>query len=103
MKRTPLRRVSKNNWWQKLLPKLKLAFARVGITTCERRGPKCFRDNYLGFAHTKKRRNITTEEDRSECALLCGPCHDEWELLPEEEMAKKIREIIAARPVPVKL
>jgi len=103
MKRTPLRRVSKNNWWQKLLPKLKLAFARVGITTCERRGPKCFRDNYLGFAHSVRRRFITTEELRTEVILCCGPCHDELDSHPHEETTRIVREIIAARAVPVKL
>ncbi len=33
MKRTPLRRVSQNNWWQKLLPKLKRAVLPCLIVT----------------------------------------------------------------------
>ncbi len=82
---------------------MKVAFARVGITTCERRDHGCYRDNYLGFAHSKKRRNITTEEERREVVLICSCCHQTLEVLKEDEMGKIIREIIAARPVPVTL
>lgn len=103
MKRTPLRRVSKKNWWHKLLPKLKVAFARVGITICERRDKNCARDNFLGFAHSVRRRFITTEALRSECIVCCQFCHETLDSLPHEETARIVREIIAARPVPVTL
>lgn len=103
MKRTPLRRVSKNNWWQKLLPKLKRAFARVGITTCERRDKNCAWDNYLGFAHSLRRRFCITPELQAECILCCQFCHQTLDSLKHDETARIIREIIAARPVTVTL
>lgn len=71
----------------------------LGITTCEIRIPgKCVRSIMLGHAHSKKSRNIVTDDDWMEAALCCNPCHDVIECLPEEEMGKIVRAAIARRP-----
>lgn len=69
----------------------------VDATECE----LCGSVFALGFAHRKKRRNITTQEELETVALLCNSCHDKIEGLPESEMGKRIDAIIAARPIPV--
>ncbi len=93
----------KGTAWARERAKLKVAFERAGITTCEAQGLGCWRDNGLGFAHTLKRRNATTPEQLREVVLACNHCHDALELLPEHLMAVAIRGIIAARPRPVVL
>lgn len=97
MKRTPIRKVSKKNWWAKLRPSLVKSFGAAGIIRCEIGAKGCWRDNALGFAHSKKRRNITTEEERREVILACCVCHDVIELFSEAEMGQTIREIISKR------
>lgn len=76
--------------------RLKPEFERSGITTCELGYEGCFRDNYLGFAHTKKRRNLGPGE-LSIVILACNHCHDKIEILPEPEMTKIVLTIIAER------
>lgn len=52
-------------------------FQEWGITTCEIIVPNyCKRGLFLGFAHTKKRRDIITPEDLRRVVLACQPCHD---------------------------
>ncbi len=103
LKRTPLRRVSKKNWWEKLRPKLKKEFERAGITTCEVGYQGCWRDNGLGFAHSLKRRNIKTEDERREVVLACNCCHDKLEILPEHEMKRIVKVIIFCRTSPMEI
>ncbi len=88
----------KTNEWDNARAWLKIQFNRVGIRTCELRYAGCAFDNYLGFAHSKKRRNITGDE-MYEVALLCNFCHEVAERLPEAEMTILIKQIIAARHV----
>lgn len=101
MRRSPLKRLGKKGLaWAGVRRELKVKFERAGITTCERRGPGCWRDNGLGFAHPRKRRNIAPC-NLSVVALMCNVCHDACEILPEDEMAKIVFDIIANRPNPV--
>lgn len=65
--------------------------------SCEIRGFGCAQDNYLGFAHTKKRRNVITEADLLDVVLACNPCHDAVEALGEDEMGRILRGIIDER------
>jgi len=52
-------------------------FESWGITSCEiHLEGVCWNSNALGFAHTKKRRDIKTPEDLREVVLACNPCHD---------------------------
>jgi len=51
-------------------------FESWGITSCEiHLEGVCWNNNALGFAHTKKRRDIKTPEDLREVVLACNPCH----------------------------
>jgi hypothetical protein len=93
----------KTKAWSKERAGLKVKFEAAGITSCELRGStevkhECGNDNYLGFAHSKKRRHITGNEI-FEVALLCLNAHEIIERLPEAEMTSVIRQIIAARNV----
>lgn len=97
MKRTPLKKLGKKGLaWEKCRRELKARFLKAGITTCE----MCGADNYLGFAHHKKRRNLGPGE-LSVVALLCNRHHDEIEILPEAQMSFIILDIIANRRNPV--
>ncbi len=82
----------KTKAWDACRARLKREFMKMGITRCE----MCNNDNFLSFAHSKKRRHIVGDE-LSEVALLCIPCHSGVELLPEAEMTTLIRNIIATR------
>lgn len=88
----------KTNAWEKERAKLKVRFLAWGITTCELFYPGCWRDNALGFAHAKKRRNLKPHE-LGEVILACNPCHDQIEILPETEMTKVVRGVITKRKV----
>lgn len=92
----------KTKAWDAARAKLKTAFKRAGITTCELAHPGCWRDNALGFAHSRKRRNIPPGSPLLfEVALACNACHDRIEILPEEEMREVVRGVIKARRVAV--
>ncbi len=90
------RRGKKVKAWDSARARLKVKFQAAGIMTCELRYAGCAFDNYLSFAHSKKRRNIQGDE-LNEVALLCIPCHEYAERLPEAEMTTLIRSIINAR------
>jgi len=95
------RRGKKTAAWENCRAKLKPRFERAGITVCEFQFSGCWRDNGLGFAHSRKRRNVTTPELLEECALTCNVCHDIAEAWPEEKMMAFVRRVIADRSIPV--
>jgi hypothetical protein len=99
MKRSGFKR--KPNAWDKIRAELKVKFEAAGITACELHYPGCYRDNYLGFAHSRKRRNANTPELMREVILADGPCHDILEAMGEEEMCRVVREVIKNRPVKI--
>lgn len=102
-KQKPMKRVGKRTAaWDSLRAKMKPEFERAGITRCECRYEGCTGAAMLSFAHSKKRRNIVGAE-LEECALACTTCHDVLENeYGEAEMTRLVREIIAAREVPVR-
>jgi len=79
--------------WNRIKAKLKTKFEAMGVTRCE----LCFGTFGLAFAHSKKRRLITTDEDWEEVALLCQPCHEKIEFSGHDNMAEAIRAIITER------
>lgn len=83
--------------WEKVRAELNKELLKIGLTWCEAGYADCMRGIGLGHAHTRKRRNITTEEQWRETALVCTSCHQKLELLPESEMGEKIREMRAKR------
>jgi hypothetical protein len=83
----------KTRAWERARRKLKTLFEKQEIVRCE----KCGADNFLSFAHRFKRRHIVDETELMTVALLCVPCHESFERLPEYQMCQKITEIIANR------
>lgn len=83
----------KTDKWNRTRAKLKRIFEAAGITRCE----MCFGTFALGFAHSKKRRFIQTDEDWEEVALLCQPCHEKIEHSGHDNMLAAVREIIRRR------
>lgn len=57
---------------------LKKQFSAWGITECEIKLAGCTKDNFLGFAHTERRRHLTSEDVKNpnKVVLGCNPCHD---------------------------
>lgn len=89
----------KTKTWVEVRDMLKARFYHAGIRECELRLKDiCWKDNALSFAHSKKRRKMT-EEDITEVALLCQPCHLEIEYKPD--MENIIKGIISTRKVRV--
>lgn len=86
--------------WSDGRAKLKSQFRDYGITECEARLSKCTPKNFLGFAHIKRRNNLTDEEivDARFCILACQPCHEMLDFKLSKETSEKIMEtIIRAR------
>lgn len=85
--------------WDAARKKLKPAFQKASITTCE----KCGIDNYLSFAHSMKRRFIPKGSPMIyEVALLCTMgCHQLAEGLSHEDMKEYICGIIRDKKTPV--
>lgn len=107
LKRTPLQRKvalrragKKTHEWEQARAKLKVAFAAAEITRCEVQYLHCSGAMFLGFAHTKKRRNIFGPE-LFRCVLACTNCHQRAEALGEDAMRRELELIIAARETPV--
>ena len=64
-----------DEWYTVMHNEIIPQFEKWGITVCELNFDGCVKNMYLGFAHTKKRRNITTPEDLRRVVLACQPCH----------------------------
>jgi hypothetical protein len=73
--------------------KLKRQFERWQITVCE----MCGSGLYLGFAHRRKRRFITDDDELTQVALLCVTCHERIEHSSHEEMFEAITSLIEQR------
>ena len=84
----------KTKEWNKVRAELKTEFENMGITTCEIRHKGCWKNNALGFAHTKKRRYVT---DLKRVVLACNPCHDWVENSGEVKMEEYLEQIIHDR------
>lgn len=73
----PVKKISKMQEWYivkrtEIIPQ----FIVWGIHTCEIRSYQCINSSLLGFAHTKKRRHITTHKELLRVVLACQPCHN---------------------------
>jgi len=95
---TPMKQVGKKTkTWVEVRDMLKAKFHHAGITECELKlNNICWKDNALGFAHSKKRRKLE-EGDITMVALLCQPCHMEIEYNPN--MENIVLGIIGARKI----
>jgi hypothetical protein len=91
------RRGKKTAQWEKVRAELKKECLQAGVTWCELRIDGCQGTQFLSFAHSKKRRNITTDEGIREACLACQSCHSKVELMPESEMGVLVRAALVAR------
>lgn len=92
----------KTNEWERVRGLMKVEFQRAGITVCELQEPGCWRDNGLGFAHSRKRRNIPRGSRLlEECVLACNACHDILEGRSETMMEVWVLRVIQDRRTPV--
>jgi hypothetical protein len=87
----------KTRAWVNARARLKKKFAAMGITTCELKYPECTHDNFLSFAHGKKRRHLVGDELETLVCLLCQNCHSRIEQMPEAAMEAIVRSVIAER------
>lgn len=87
---------SKNREWQRVRDnELVPQFQEWGITTCELKIPNhCTNSMYLGFAHTKKRRNIYTTDDLRRVVLACSGCHSVVEYRCQEFFGMSMTEYL---------
>lgn len=93
-----LKKPSKQAEWDSVRAKLKEEFYAKGIVTCELRWKGCWVNSALGFAHSKRRRFIKTDEELREVLLICQNCHM---LLDDkhthEETEKIVLDVIKSR------
>jgi hypothetical protein len=93
----PMNRAGKRTReWERIRAKLKARFTVAGITRCEFKLEGCAYYNFLGFAHTDKRRFLKGQELEN-AALACNPCHAILELLPRDKMKTEIESVIRGR------
>ena len=83
--------------WEATRLLLKKKFSRMGIEHCELNYKGCWRNNALSFAHSMKRRKITSQSDLEEVILACVPCHERLEHKSAEEMMDIVKETIRKR------
>jgi hypothetical protein len=70
------KKISKVQEWNKIRKELVKEFEEKGIVSCEIGLENCTRTRFLGFAHTKKRRDVT---DLKRVVLACSNCHSKIE------------------------
>lgn len=84
--------------WNNIRRRIKPLFLKADITTCELRYPGCTYNNFLGFAHAKKRRNLPKDGSEDAVVILaCTNCHTKIERATESDMGLIVMATIAAR------
>jgi hypothetical protein len=88
----------KTKAWNSARRKLKARFLKLGIVSCELRYEGCSQDNFLTWAHGKRRRFLSLAELEDLVVLACQNCHTILDLtLSHEETERRVREVIAQR------
>ena len=77
--------------------RLKRKFTALGITSCELHLPNCTRDNFLTWAHGKKRRKLVGDELETCVILACTFCHAKLEVMGPDLMLTVVQEVISER------
>jgi hypothetical protein len=85
------KKISKVATWTKARGGLVKEFAKMGITSCEIKLHRCTGNQFLGFAHTVKRRNVT---DIKRVVLACVNCHSMIEYAPIRWTGKPMEEYL---------
>lgn len=83
--------------WANTRARLKKKFLAMGITSCELGYEGCKHDDYLSFAHGKKRRHLQGDELETLVILACQNCHSRIERMPEAAMCAIVSSVIAER------
>lgn len=96
----PIGKGSKTRQWDNKRATLKTKFFRRGIIYCELNYEGCYRDNFLGFAHARKRHYLKDGE-LGDVILACNHCHDVLERMTPEAMFEAVYTIIQNRETPV--
>lgn len=98
MKRTAMRRGGKKTAeWDAVKKELKQEFLDYGITHCELSYRNCTKDDFLTWAHGKKRRHLQPGELKNLIVLACQNCHQIIERLSESEMCDIVTQTIKER------
>lgn len=86
----------KTQHWENARVVLKKTFEAWGITRCEIKTSECVFDNFLGFAHVDRRRNLTPEDVKSpnKVVLACQPCHHIVDFIMDRKEARELLEKI---------
>ncbi len=85
------KKVSKVAKWSVIRKELIKEFRERGIIRCEIGLPGCTSNNFLGFAHTRKRRNVT---DLKKVVLACVFCHSKVEYNCKELTGKNMEDLL---------
>jgi len=89
--------------WEDGRKLLKKEFKENGVTECELIGIKeiiCKKDNFLGFAHIRRRNTLTPEQvvDPHFVVLACQPHHEYVDFkLPKPQAEKILDEVVRKR------
>lgn len=92
-----LRAGKRTKAWETTRAKLKVEYQAKGITECELGYDGCKRDDWLSFAHGRKRRHLVGDELATLTILACTPCHARIEALPEAAMLAIVQSVISER------
>lgn len=87
--------------WGYFRPLLKILFRGVGIESCELRWDNCTGWMYPTFAHSLRRRFISTTDEMQAVILACINCHTELDRLELDETEFIVNEIIKRRPIKI--
>lgn len=79
--------------------RLKRKFEALGITRCELNYIDCTRNDFLTWAHGKKRRKLEGDELETCVILACQNCHQRIERMTPEGMLGIVQSVIAERDV----
>lgn len=83
--------------WEVARVSLIKLFTTWSITTCEiKLDGICIKDNFLGFAHTERRRKLSEADVKSpeKVVLACQPCHHVVDFVMDRTDAKLLLEKI---------
>lgn len=86
--------------WEEGRKELKALFKSQGITECEIKLDGCKKDNFLGFAHTRRRNTLKAEEviDPHFVVLACNaPCHETVDQKMPKDKAEKLLDSIVKK------
>jgi hypothetical protein len=79
--------------------RLKVKFQKMGITHCELNYEGCTPDNFLTWAHGKKRRKLQGDELDTLVVLACQNCHSNIERMAPEGMLAIVQSVVSEREI----